>query len=308
MPTTIVQPAGATSYKIVIVGARRWKPRDLYLALLEISWSWALLLLGASYLAIIALFALAFMTSDGVANARPHSFFDAFFFSAQTLSTVGYGSMYPNTPAANFFSVVEMFVGLLFTALSTGLVFVRFSLTKRSVIFSKRVAIGPMNGKPTLMIRVGNDRSNQVFDAQFRLMLMKASTTAEGNKMYLTTDLLLVRDRASALSRSWSVIHVIDEKSPLHGETPESLAAAEAELTVTVAGLDETSLQPVYGRRVYEMTNVVWGARLCDVLTDLPNGDIQIDLSRFDEIEPTQPLPQFPYPRSAQPVSSKPSS
>jgi inward rectifier potassium channel len=167
------------------------------------------------------------------------------------------------------------------------------------MVFSRKAAIAPMDGVPTLQMRVGNDRNNQIFDARIRLMLMISTTTAEGMRFYRNSDLKLVREHAPALSRSWSVLHVIDETSPLHGQTPESLQKMEAELTVTVAGVDETSLQSVFGRRVYEASDVAWGARPADVLTDLPNGDLQLDVRKFHDLVATEPQPGFPYPRKA---------
>lgn len=284
------------SYKIHVVGARRTELRDLYHALLKIPWWAALAVIAGCYLALNALFALLYLWVGGVANAAPGSFLDAFFFSVQTMGTIGYGAMYPATRAANAVVVGESLCGLVVTALATGLVFVRFSLTRGRLVFSHCAAIGPMNGVPTLQIRIGNDRNNQIFDAQIRLMLMISTVTEEGMRFYRNTDLPLLRSHAPALSRSWSVLHAIDAQSPLHGQTPESLEKMEAELTVTVSGTDETSLQTVYGRRTYEAREVSWGARLADVLSDLPNGDLQLDVRKFHELTPTAPIPGFPYP------------
>jgi inward rectifier potassium channel len=147
------------------------------------------------------------------------------------------------------------------------------------------------------MIRLGNDRNNQIYDAQMRLVLMRTTTTAEGEKIYRSVDLPLVRDRATALARSWNIHHRIDDSSPLKGETPESLKAAEAEITVTVSGVDDTSMQSVHARFIYEHFSIEWGARLADVLADLPDGNLLLDLRRFHELVATQPTPSFPYPR-----------
>src|SRR5439155_27249819 len=140
---------------------------------------------------------------------------------------IGYGAMYPQSGLANALVVSESIVGILFTALATGLVFVRFSLVQARIVFSKCVAVGPMDGVPTLMARIGNDRSNQIYDAQMRMMLMISTTSKEGVRVYRTIDLPLVRDRAPALARSWNIHHRIDAQSPLHGHTPESLKASE---------------------------------------------------------------------------------
>ena len=284
------------SYAIELVGARRAELSDLYHWLLRISWWKALLVIAAVYLALNVLFALLYLLTGGVANAEPGSFADAFFFSVQTFGTIGYGAMHPASAAANVIVVVESLVSLMTTALATGLIFVRFSLVKARIVFGEKAAIGPMDGVPTLMIRLGNDRSNQIYDAQMRASLMLTGFTKEGVKWYRSADLKLVRDRASGLARSWSMLHRIEADSPLRDLSPQSLQEQEAEITISVSGVDDTSMQAVHARHVYEHFSIVWGARLADVLSDTPEGNLVIDLRRFHELVPTEPIPGFPYP------------
>src|SRR5216684_2947528 len=272
MPTESFRPPGEVSYTIRVIGARRPGLRDAYHALL-------------------------YMVVGGVANARRGSFLDAFYFSVQTMGTIGYGSMFPVSTGANNIVVLESIVGLLITALATGLVFVRFSLTRPRVVFGRYAAIGPMDGIPTLMIRLGNDRSSQIYDARMRLMLMTTNRSPEGEVSYRTTDLALMRDRLPALARSWTILHRLDERSPLHGQTPESLARVDAEILVAVSGIDDTSLQSVNARWTYEHTRIVWGARLADILSETPEGDLLVDLTRFHELAPTSPSENFPWPK-----------
>jgi inward rectifier potassium channel len=204
--------------------------------------------------------------------------------------------MYPVTRAANTVVVAESVVGLGATALATGLVFARFSQTRARVIFSARAAIAPYEGVPTLMMRVGNERRNAIIDASFRAMLMRTTRTAEGVTVYRTLDLTLVRDRAPALTRAWNVLHRLDAGSPLHGDTPESLAASDAELTLTVSGVDDTSLQLVHARHTWTASSIAWGARLADITSEAPDGAFVIDLRRFHELVPTPPADGFPFP------------
>jgi inward rectifier potassium channel len=298
MANETVQQPGQLSYSIRVIGAPRPGLRDAYHALLRTSW-WTLIgIISSTFLLLNAAFAGLYLEVGGVVNAQPGSFVDAFFFSAETMATIGYGAMYPASHAANVVMVVESIVGLLVTALATGLVFVRFSLTRARIVFAQRAAIGPMDGVPTLMVRLGNDRSNQIHDARLRLMMTVSSRTAEGVSWYRTTDLALVRDHAPALARSWTLLHRIDETSPLHGQTPESLAKFEAEFLVTVSGTDDTSLQSVHARWTYEHFSVVWGARLADVLSESPDGNVVLDLRHFHEITPTTPSENFPWPRA----------
>jgi inward rectifier potassium channel len=272
--------------------------RDAYHGLMRMSW-WALIaIISSVFLLLNALFAGLYLVAGGVANAQPGSFLDAFFFSVQTMGTIGYGAMFPASRAAHALVVVESIVGLLVTALATGLVFVRFSLTRARIVFARHAAIGLMDGVPTVMIRFGNDRSNQIYDAQIRLILTTTTRTAEGVPFYRNFDLTLVRDRAPALARSWTILHRIDERSPLHGQTPESLASTDSELLVTVSGIDDTSLQPIHARWTYEHPFVVWGARLTDVLSETPEGDVLLDLGRFHELTPTAPTKDFPWPKA----------
>ncbi len=282
-------------YVFRVVGGPAPGLRDLYHALLRVPWWGALAVIVGGYLALNALFAALFVTTGGIANAERGSFADAFFFSVQTMGTIGYGSMYPATRLANALVVAESVAGLIVTALATGLVFARFSQTRARVIFSSRVAIAPMDGVPTLMIRVGNERHGRIVGTAFRATLMRTTRTSEGVTVYRTEDLPLVRERAPALERSWMILHRIVPGSPLHGDTPSSLAAGEVELTVAVSGTDETSLQPVHAQHTWLSRSIAWGARLADVVSETPGGDLLLDLRRFHELTSTEPTEAFPY-------------
>ena len=286
----------AEGYEIRIIGGRRDGFHDLYHAFLRIHWWTAIGGIAGVYLALNAVFAVLYLLVGGVANATPGSFLDAFFFSVQTMGTIGYGSMYPVTRGANALVVAESVVGLMVVAVATGLVFARFSQTRARVAFSSRVAVSPVDGIPTLMMRVGNERKrNNIVDATFRLTLMRTIVTAEGNTVYRTVELPLVRERATALARSWMVLHRLEPNSPLAGATPESLVAADAELTLAVAGIDDTSLQPIHARHTWTAPSVVFGARLADVVSETQDGGLLIDLRRFHDLVPTPPTPAFPY-------------
>jgi inward rectifier potassium channel len=285
----------AEGYEIHVVGAPRAGLRDLYHWFLRVPWWAALLVIVGGYLLLNALFAAVYLAVGGVVNAAPGSYLDAFFFSVQTMGTIGYGSMYPATRLANAMVVAESVAGLVTTALATGLVFARFSQTRARVVFSSRIAIGPLDGVPALMIRVGNERRGRIVDAVFRLTMTRTTRTQEGVAIYRIVDLPLMRDRAPALSRSWMVVHRIAEGSPLLGDSPETLAAADAELTLAVAGTDETSLQAVHAQHTWMHHSVAWGARLADVLSETPDGNVLLDLRRFHDLTPTVPVAGFPY-------------
>src|SRR5262249_25294121 len=159
-----------------------------------------------------AVFACLYLAIGGVGNAKPGSFADVFFFSVQTMGTIGYGQMFPQSFLANCLVVVEAVLGLLVTAVATGLGFTKFSQSTARILFSRHVTITPWDGVPTLMFRVSNERGNQIIEAQLRVVLIRTEKTREGVTFYRMVDLPLTRDRSPAFTRSWSCMHVIDDK------------------------------------------------------------------------------------------------
>jgi inward rectifier potassium channel len=284
------------TYEVRVIGAPRTPLRDFYHALMQLGWPATIGFIAFVYFVVNLVFASAYFECDGIEHADPHSFLDAFYFSVQTMGTIGYGFMYPKTHFANAVVVVESTASIILTALATGLVFAKFSRPTARLMFSERMTFSPMNGVPTLAFRVGNQRRNRIVEAQLRVSLARTERTLEGKDFYRSTDLKLVRDRLS-LTRSWNVLHVVDETSPLFGATPESLAAAGAEFNVRVSGLDDTWMQVVHAQYRYPAEQVAFGYRLADILSDSGNL-ITLDLTKFHDIEPAEPLPGFPYPRS----------
>lgn len=290
------RPPGA-DYSIIVVGDQRSILRDFYHSLLRWPWSVMIATISGVFLFANMAFAVAFMATGGIAPAGHHSFMDAFFFSVQTMGTIGYGAMYPESPAANTLVVIESTVSLLLTAISTGLIFAKFSRSTAAIVFSEKAVIAPMNGVPALTFRIGNLRGNQIVDAHISLVLIRTETTAEGRSFYRTLDLELIRGRALSLSRSWTVVHEVRGSSPLAGQTPESLAAAGAELQIMVIGMDDITMQPVHASHRYVASQILWGARYVDVLSETPEGDLVLDLTKFHATEPAEPTAEFPYPR-----------
>ncbi len=275
------------AYEVHIHGAPRPGLRDLYHALLRVPWWATLCLIVGGYFALNLLFAALYVATDGIANAHKGSYLDAFFFSIQTMGTIGYGTMYPQTRAANVIVAIESVTGLVVTALATGLVFARFSQTRARVMFSQRVAIGNLDGVPHLMVRVGNERRGSIVDTHFRLTLMRTTRSAEGVTIYRSKELELVRPRAHALSRAWMIMHQIVEGSPLHGDTAETLVRDDAELIAEVVGTDDTSLQSVHANFTWHANSFSWSSRLADIISETPDGNVHLDLTRFHEVIPS---------------------
>ena len=269
-----------------VVGETAAPLRDLYHIFLLLSFPQAIAAIVAGILVLNTLFALIYLRIGGVTNMAPGSFLDAFSFSMQTLATIGYGTMSPESPVAKLVSDVEAVVGLLATALATGLLFTRFSRPPGTLRFTRNAVITQHDGLPTLIFRVGNDRGNLIVEAQARVVLMRTETTVEGKLFYRMIDLPLVRDRSIHFTRSWTLMHRIDESSPLHRLNAADLASQEIEITCSIVGVDNISLQPAHGRHTWDDKAILIGHRLADLLRPLPDGTVEADIRNFDIVEP----------------------
>ncbi|MBD2449799.1 ATP-sensitive inward rectifier potassium channel 10 [Nostoc sp. FACHB-152] len=274
-----------------IMGLGVWHSywRDPYHLLLTVPWTGFVLLICIFYIAINALFALAYLLGgDCIANARPGSFVDVFFFSVQTLASIGYGAMYPKTNYANFIVTIEAIIGVMGIAVMTGLAFARFSRPTARVLFSRVAVIVPYEGAPTLMFRTANQRRNLILEAQMRVYLMRDEITAEGQFMRRISDLKLVRQQTPGFALSWSVMHIIDESSPLYGMTPESLNQTNSLLMISLTGIDETVSQVVHARHSYSANDILWNNRFVDILHHAGNGHRYIDYKHFHDVVPLE--------------------
>ncbi len=213
-------------------------------------------------------------------------FADAFFFSVETMATVGYGVMSPATLYANLVVTVETAVGLMFLALATGLVFARFSRPTARVLFSRVAVIAPHNGLPTLSFRLANQRRNQILQAEVAAMLLRDEHTAEGVLIRRFYELALTRYRSPIFAMTFTVMHPIDADSPLYGASAASLEAENAELVVTASGIDETIAQRVHARTSYLPDEILWGHRFVDVIGWTEDGRRVIDYRRFHDTVP----------------------
>jgi inward rectifier potassium channel len=279
-------------YTIYLIGDddRPWL-RDAYHTFLRVPWSASLAFIAISFLLMNVVFAAVYLAVGGVAGVREGSFFDALSFSVQTMSTVGYGVAYPQSGGANTVMILESVTGIIVTALATGLVFAKFSRATARLAFSKVAVITAHDGRPTLMFRIGNRRGNTIFDAQVRVVCSKLIKTAEGENFYKMFDMHMVRDRQPGLKRGWQVMHVIDDASPLAGMDAEGLRTGEVELSISLSGVDETSMQSVTVMHDYVDGEIRFDHKFADTLTPLANGDLLFDQSQFDVLVPA-PAPQ----------------
>lgn len=264
--------------------------RDPYHLLLTMPWMAFVGLLLVTYLGVNSLFAIAYLAGgDAIANADPHSFIDALFFSVQTMASIGYGAMYPQTDYANWLVVIEAFAGLLFVAMATGVVFARFSVPTSRILFSHYAVIAPVDGVPTLMFRTANKRRNRILEAQLWVTLVRDEVTAEGESFRRFYDLQLVRAHTPLFALTWTAMHRIDATSPLHGENPDSLTCSHGEIIVILTGIDETISQTIHARHSFVADEILWDHRFEDIL-GWQGSRRAIDYRRFDNVIPVPPV------------------
>ncbi|MDZ8051289.1 MAG: ion channel [Aulosira sp. ZfuVER01] len=270
-----------------IVGLGAWYSywRDPYHLLLTIPWTGFLFLIAVAYIATNAVFALAYLAGGNcIENARPGSFLDVFFFSVQTLASIGYGAMYPKTTYANTIVTIEAMAGLMGIAVMTGLAFARFSRPTARVLFSRVAVITPHDGEPTLMFRTANQRRNLILEAQMRVYMMRDEMTVEGDYIRRIYDLKLRRNQSPSFTLTWLAMHTIDEYSPLFGMTTESLVQTNTTLVVSVSGIDETVAQVVHARHTYGATDILWNYQFVNIMHDTEDGHRYIDFQGFHDV------------------------
>jgi inward rectifier potassium channel len=280
------RPGPQTRSPILAVGLERAPHKDLYHFILARTWPQFFLLVAIGFITTNAVFAAAYLIQPGcVANARPGSFEDAFYFSVQTMATIGYGGMYPVTRLAHITVTVEALCGIITVALVTGLTFTRFARPAARVLFSEKIVISKRDGVPHLMFRMANWRRNQIVEAQLRVVLLVSERTREGEGLRRLIDLPLVRDRTAMFFLTWTAMHVIDASSPFHGPGALGrLREQQAELFLSLVGYDETIGQTIHARHDYRLDDIVENARFADVLSFLPDGRRKIDYRKFHDV------------------------
>ncbi len=269
------------------IGGSGWNLADAYHWLLAMQWRWFFLVTAIAYLLTNLLFAgLYYAVPGSVSNARDGNFLDVFFFSIETLATVGYGTMSPATVYGHTVASVEILVGMLELAVSTGLMFARFSRPSSRILFSKVAVVARFDGVPTLMFRAGNERNNLILEASVRAAIVRRECTQEGQEFTRFYELELERDNTSVFALSWTVMHKIDQHSPLFGKGAAELLADGAFLTVSISGTDDTLNDFVHSRHNYGPDDLHYGYRFVDILGER-DGDVRLlDFGKFHDIVP----------------------
>jgi inward rectifier potassium channel len=274
------------------LGIRRFDFRDPYHVTVSLSWPSFILAMVACWLTINLVFALLYVLRPGdVVNARPGSFSDVFFFSIETLATVGYGVMAPATLYGHIVSAAEIVTGTAFTAIVTGLLFVRFSRAKAKILYSDNLVISTRNGRPTLMLRFANGRLSIMTGANVRMFVLLEEHTTEGESFRRIHDLKLVQSHLPVFVMPWTVLHVIDKASPLHELDAEALVAAGARIIVTVEARDQTLSALLQDVKSYPADTIRFGMHFAEAVTLDGAGSATADLSRISLLDPDAASP-----------------
>ena len=280
----------AGQVEFVKVGTDAWRWRDVYRWLLSLTWPQFAGFVAVVYVALNLFFAVLYsIDPNSVAGRTSTSWFlDCFFFSVQTLATVGYGHMYPQTLYGHVVSTVEIMTGIFLIAVMTGLIFVRFSRPVARVVFSRSMVISPLNGKPTLMVRIGNENQHSMVEAKFRIMYSRDQQLAEGGDFRYFYDLRLHFDRLTVFPAALTLRHEIDEKSPLHGATIESLEAERALFFVSVVGIDPVIAAEVQTQKDYTWRDLLFGHRFVEIYREHKGQArrLTVDYGRLHDTEP----------------------
>ena len=278
--------------EVTKVGVRRFDRHDAFHVIMSLTWPQFFAGAVCVYLCVNLVFASAYFLGDhSINNARSDSFLDHFFFSVETLATVGYGAMSPATLYGHIIATIEIITGMLSLAVITSLVFARFSKPTARILFSRVAVIAQHDGMRTLMLRVANQRMSYILEATASVVLIREVTSSDGSVMRRFFDLKLERPRSPMFALSWTIMHRIDETSPLFGVTHADLEEGDMRIAVTLSGTDETFAANVIARHHYGHEDVHFDRRFADIFADGEHPrHFYIHLDRFHDLDPENAL------------------
>lgn len=276
--------------KVITAGLENNLWTDFYHNAMTATWPMFFGVLAAAFLFLNLFFAGIFMLGgDPIANARPGSFWDLFFFSVETTSTVGYGDMHPQTIYGHSVATIENFVGMVLLAVMTGLVFARFSRPRARLIFARNPVVTIHNGLPTLKFRLANARNNFITEANAKLWVLTSNVTSEGVRLVGFQRMRVLKSENPVFALSWTLLHPIDEQSQLFGLSAEEIEARRMNFVVSITGLDETSSQTVHARQTFAAEDLRFGHEFVDIHSVDEDGSRRVDYGRIHD---TKPLPE----------------
>ncbi len=260
---------------------------DLYHRSMTVRWPGFFGTAALIFIILNAAFALLYWLGDqpiaNVAADLPLPL-SLFYFSIETLATVGYGDMHPQTNYGHLVATVEIFTGMSFLAVMTGLIFARFSRPRARFVFARHPVVTTYQGQPTLMIRIANARHNTISQATAQLWLFRLEYTKEREEFRRYYELKLDRREHPMFSLSWTLIHVIDKNSALRGLTADDFTKAEGALVLNVGGVDDSSAQRLYARQIYSRQDIRWQHRYRDITSLSAKGRLVLDYGKFHDV------------------------
>jgi inward rectifier potassium channel len=280
------------SFNVVRSGLGLLETVAPYQQMLGVSWTGFFGIVLALYLIINIAFAFMYLAAgpNALVGTRPAmfggAFSQAFFFSIQTFATIGYGQIGPNGFFANGLVTIEALVGLMSQALATGLLFARFSRPTASILFSRCAIIAPYAGGQSLQFRIANRRKNEIIQLEAQVLFSAMESDGRGGLVRRYILLPLERNKVTFFPLSWTIVHPIDQNSPLSGKTSDDLVRSEAEVLVLLSGIDETFAQTVLARSSYRAEEIVWNQRFRSIFVQEQGKSLSVDISRLHEIEP----------------------
>ena len=281
----IINPNGSFNVKRNNTG---YSPRDIYHFLVNLSWTKFFLLIFAGYFLVNLLFGTVYYII-GVENLRNavdkssmQSYLNAYFFSVQTFTTVGYGGMVPTGLPANFVASIEAMVGLLGFAIATGLLYGRFSRPSARILFSRNAVVAPYRDKTALMFRLANQRNNDIIEVEANVLAVFIDKSTNNRKYY---GMKLERNSVYFFPLSWTVVHPIDEQSPFYNKTADELKELQTEILVQFKGFDDTFSQTVHTKYSYTVDEIIWNAKFKPDFEPDNKGEIIFDLNRIHDYE-----------------------
>ncbi len=279
------------SFNVSRSGLPFYRSQNFYHTVLTMSWTKFFTLIFLGYVVANLIFAAGYTIcgrdalSGSVGTTSGEHFLEAFFFSVQTLSTVGYGKMSPNGLAANMIVTIEAITGLLGFALATGILFARFARPSAKIMYSRNAVIAPYQNGTAFMFRIANERSNQLVEVKATVTFSRYENGADGKAVRSFYPLPLERDQVIFFPLHWVVVHPIDESSPLFGMTREEMVRSKSEFLILLTGFDETFSQNVHSRSSYGFDEVLIGEKFLDIFTTSENGKLGIDLRKIHDTQ-----------------------
>jgi inward rectifier potassium channel len=287
----------AGRFEFVKLNTKKSDLRDTYHLVLTLTWPQFSALIFGIYLLINVVFALLYLLEPhAIAEMQPGSFLDAFFFSVETLATVGYGHMYPESLYGHLITMLEIMVGLFGLAVITGLIFVRFSRPTARMHFSKVAVIAPFDGVPSLMIRLANLRHQAMVEPDFRMMFLRNVMTVEGEEVRRFYNLKLQFDHLISFPAVLTLRHLIDEDSPIFGLTSEDFPRMDVRLVASIVGVDSVIVAPVQSAVTYNYDEIEWNRRFVEIYDQTKENEWTVDYGRIDETEDVPPEQQITSP------------